>query len=319
MFFLTGFSFILTLKLMKLQLKHIDIQIAAVLFLFSIHLWPGPGRVNDPALLPDTDQKFNFAIIGDRTGAGPDSWKILDQAIEEINRLQPDFAVMIGDAIEGSRQSAQNPYEWEEAFSHLDALKVPLFLIPGNHDIFNASSYRLWKEKIGQPYHAFSYRGCRFLFLNTEESHGTGEEGLGTQQMRFIRDEIVNQPYRHLFLFMHQPMWILDEGLGKQWKEIEKLLQSRSYTVVAGHLHVLAAKRKDGNLMLIQGPTGGHMRMQRNPALGFFQHITWVTVDRGRPVFAFIEPGRIYGESTALQAYQRYVQSIMLLDHYSSE
>ncbi|MFC1569675.1 metallophosphoesterase family protein [bacterium] len=272
------------------------------------------GNINDSSQLSASNQKFNFAILGDRTGAGPDSWKILDRAIAEVNRLQPDFVVMIGDVIEGSRQTMQLNLEWTEAMSHLDSLKVPLFLVPGNHDIFNGTSYQLWKEKIGNPYHAFSYRGCRFIFLNTEESQGAGESGLGVQQLNFLRNEIQNHQYDHLFLFMHQPMWILKKGLGQQWNEIETLLADRPYTVIAGHLHVLAAKRTKGNMLLIQGPTGGSMRMQRNPVLGFFHHITWVSVDQGHPSFAFIEPGRIYGESTALQAYQRYVQGMMLID-----
>jgi hypothetical protein len=137
---------------------------------------------------------------------------------------------------------------------------------------------------------------------------------LGSGQLNFLRREIRNNTYDHLFLFMHQPIWILKSGTGQQWDEIERLLGDRQYTVIAGHLHVLAARRNKGKLMLIHGPTGGSMRMQRNPALGFFHHITWVTVDHGNPSVAFIEPGRIYGEKTARQAYQRYVQGLMLME-----
>jgi len=314
MFPLTGFSFIITLKMMKFVFKYVKILACTWLIGSPAGVIFGATRVNDPSQLPESYKKFNFAIIGDRTGAGPDSWKILDRAITEMNRMQPDFAVMIGDAIEGSRQSMSLQSEWKEVFSHLDSLKMPLFLVPGNHDIYDRVSYNIWKEEIGDTYYSFSYQGCRFVVINTEEFHGTGEAGLGSRQMSFIRDQIQNQSYEHLFLFMHQPMWILKSELGKQWKTIEQLLEVIPHTVIAGHLHVLAAKRKNGKLMLIQGPTGGKMRMQRNPALGFFHHITWVTVRHGSPTVAFIEPGRVYGEVTALKAYQRYIQGMMLLE-----
>lgn len=314
MFPLTGFPFILTLKMMNRRDKYTKILVFVCLTAILTGSVPGRAQVNDPNRLKESGSKFRFAIIGDRTGAGPDSWRILDRSIAELNCLQPDFAIMIGDAIEGGTHSMQINAEWTEAFSHLDSLKMPLFLVPGNHDIHSPASYAAWKERLGDTYYAFSYRGCRFVVINTEESHGINEKGLGSRQMQFLRNEIQSRAYDHLFLFMHQPMWILKSRLGKQWNQIEEWLEGRRFTVVGGHLHVLAAKRDKGKLMLIQGPTGGRMRMQRNPALGFFHHVTWVTVDQGIPLVAFIEPGRVYGEKTALQAYQRYVQGLMLLE-----
>ncbi|MBN2102475.1 metallophosphoesterase [bacterium] len=300
------------------MMRTITQNIKCLLFICLTFYLAGPlsyaGILNDSRQLPASDHKFNFAIIGDRTGAGPDSWKILDRAIAEVNRLKPDFAIMIGDAIEGSPKPGQIHFQWNEVFSHLDSLKIPLFLVPGNHDIYNRASYETWKKIIGDTYYSFSYHGCRFVIINTEEAHGIGETGLGTQQYNFLKNEIQNHTYDHLFLFMHQPIWMMKSKLGRQWNELEKLFGKRQYTVIAGHLHVLASKREKGALMLIHGPTGGKMRMQRNPALGFFHHFTWVTVNEGNASVAFIEPGRIYGEATALQAYQRYVQSLMLMN-----
>jgi 3',5'-cyclic AMP phosphodiesterase CpdA len=261
----------------------------------------------------DSD-KFHIAILGDRTGAGPDSWKVFDRAVREVNQLNPDFTIMIGDIIEGAGANrVKLRIQWDEARSHLDSVQTPLVLIPGNHDITNRESYNYWKEQIGKTYDAFSYRGCRFILINTEEGRGTDQAGLGDGQIAFVKQEIDGAKDQPIFLIMHQPMWIVESGLGEQWKTIEGWLGNRNYTVIAGHLHVLAGKRDRNHLFLIQGPTGGEMRMERNPALGFFHHFTWMTVEGGIPSVAFIEPGRIYPEKTALQAYERYMQGMMLM------
>jgi predicted phosphodiesterase len=263
------------------------------------------------SLSSDRD-RFHVAILGDRTGAGPDSWKIFDRAVREVNQLKPDFTIMIGDIIEGAGLNRLKlRVEWDEARSHLDSVQTPLILIPGNHDITNRESYEIWKEEIGKTYDAFSYGACRFILINTEEERGTGQAGLGDDQMAFVKREIEQAQDQPVFLIMHQPMWIVESGLGEQWKIIEAWLGNRTFTVIAGHMHVLAAKRDRNHLFLIQGPTGGEMRMERNPALGFFHHFTWMTVESGIPSVAFIEPGRIYPEKTALQAYARYMQGMM--------
>jgi 3',5'-cyclic AMP phosphodiesterase CpdA len=272
------------------------------------------GQTYSDRSLNGKTEQFHIAILGDRTGAGPESWKVFDRAVREVNRLNPDFTIMIGDLIEGAGSNLnQLQVQWEEAKSHLDSVDSPLFLVPGNHDIYNRESYQYWKEQVGQTYYAFSYRGCRFVVLNTEEVKGTAQSGLGEDQMEFLRREIDRKPVEPIFLIMHQPAWIVESGLGQQWKTIEGWLGNRFCTVIAGHIHVLAAKREQNRLFLIQGPTGGEMRMGRNPALGFFHHFTWMTVENGIPSVAFIEPGRIYHEKTALQAYERYVQGMMMM------
>ena len=69
--------------------------------------------------------KFSFAIIGDKTGGGLDKWHIFDRAISEINSLQPDFAIMVGDLIQGvTTDIAQLDTEWEEFWRHESPLTV---------------------------------------------------------------------------------------------------------------------------------------------------------------------------------------------------
>ncbi|RQV93287.1 hypothetical protein EH221_09965 [bacterium] len=259
--------------------------------------------------------KYTFSILGDRTGSGPDSWSILDKAIFEMNQLQPDFVIMIGDLIEDNSSDRHTiESKWNEALQHISAFRVPFFMVPGNHDIWNQTSYRIWKEMMGDTYFSFDYQNDHFLILNTEEKYGTAEEGFGSQQMNFIMNDIRNhQKADPFFIFLHQPVWLLSGQLKNDWNKIESSLQDVSYSVFSGHLHVLASKYIDEHPYTIVGPTGGEMRLPRNPALGLFHHYTWVTVTGSRFSVAFIEPGRIYSEETALKVYDIYLQGMNLL------
>lgn len=289
--------------------------------LFASVVWAQENTrsINDSRSLQHIQQdRFTFAVLGDRTGGESESWKIFDRAVADINCLKPDFVVMIGDVIEGGALSSKKiEARWEEARSHLDSLRIPLFVVPGDNDIWDRTSYSVWKQVMGDTYRAFTYKGCRFILLNTEESHGTGERGFGIRQMAFIEENIRKHgDIRQFFLFFHQPVWTFSGPLKSDWERIESLLYGISYSVFTGHLHALGSKLRTGHRHLIVGPTGGKMRIPRNPSLGLFHHFTWVVVEGDTSSVAFIEPGSVRSERIALKAYERYLLGRLLLKRF---
>ncbi len=73
-----------------------------------------------PNAKPWTDKKFQnnprnfqFAIVGDRTG-GANVQETFKLAMDQINLLQPEFVINVGDVIEGySDQKAELHAEWD--------------------------------------------------------------------------------------------------------------------------------------------------------------------------------------------------------------
>ena len=113
---------------------------------------------------------FQFAIIGDRTG-GANAQHTFKLAMNQLNLLQPEFVINVGDLIEGySDKKAELSSEWDEMNLILGELKMPFFRTPGNHDIANPVAQSVYREKFGATYYYFIYKNTLFMVLDTEDN-----------------------------------------------------------------------------------------------------------------------------------------------------
>src|SRR5271168_960019 len=104
--------------------------------------WTNLRFNNDPA-------EFRFAIVSDRTGGH--RARIFSQAVEQINLMQPEFVLSVGDLIEGyNRQPAKLAAQWKEFQGYVNKLQMPFFYAAGNHDLANIVEDGVWKEKFGR-------------------------------------------------------------------------------------------------------------------------------------------------------------------------
>jgi hypothetical protein len=84
---------------------------------------------NDPST-------FRFAIVTDNTGGARAG--VFARAVEQLNWLQPEFVVSVGDYIEGKTEDLEQiNREWKEFNGWIAKLQMPFFYVPGNHDISN--------------------------------------------------------------------------------------------------------------------------------------------------------------------------------------
>ena len=228
---------------------------------------------------------FQFAIVSDRTGGH--RARIFSQAVEQLNLLQPEFVVTIGDLIEGNTgDAARIAAEWREFQSYVHRLQMPFFYLPGNHDIANASMENIWKEKFGRRYYHFAYRDVLFLMLNSEDRSGVAPGELSPEQVAYFRQVLEqNRAVRWTFVFVHQPIWNEAELNKNGWSDFEKALTGRPYTVFAGHIHVYRKYVRNGMSYYQLATTGGVSKM-RGPNYGEFDQFAWVTMKKDGPVLA---------------------------------
>ena len=261
----------------------------------------------------DDPDKFTFAIIGDKTGGGLDKWPVFDRAIDEINTLNPDFAIMVGDLIQGdTTDPSKLAAEWKEFWEHQSNLNVAFLPLPGNHDITNRVMYDYWKDNIGLTYSAFTYKDCLFLMLNTEEWHvnsGEWTNWFGAEQIKYVKSQLTqHKDVRHTFVMLHRPLWLQKHS---GWEEIEAALGERPYTVFAGHYHNLTLHTRNDRRYFVLGATGGGFTLQPVREYGAFDHYSLVTVDNEEVNIAIIEPGNIHPADISTAVFKDKVSKLL--------
>jgi hypothetical protein len=238
---------------------------------------------------------FQFAIVSDRTGGH--RARVFAQAVEQLNLLQPEFVVSVGDLIEGyTRDAEQIARQWREFQGYVAQLQMPFFYVPGNHDLSNPFMSQQWFGKFGRTAYHFVYRDVLFLVLNSEDPPGEEYGHISDDQLAYVKRTLEEyRTARWTLVFLHKPMWDAIDTARGGWNDAEKLLGERKYTVFAGHIHQYRKFIRNGHNYYQLATTGGSSKM-RGVEYGEFDHIVWVTMKPDGPVLANILLDGIYPE-----------------------
>src|SRR5688572_8248206 len=181
----------------------------------------------------DADQ-FQFAIISDRTGGH--RAQVFSRAVAQLNLLQPEFVLSVGDLIEGYTQDGEKlAAEWREFQGYVAQLQMPFFYVPGNHDVSNPFQEQAWKERFGRRYYHFVYRDVLFLALHSDDPPVKDGGLLGREQIDYVRRTLeANRRVRWTVVCLHKPLWNYPDLEKNGWLDVESALAGRRYTVFAG-------------------------------------------------------------------------------------
>ncbi|WP_373551494.1 PA14 domain-containing protein [Haliscomenobacter sp.] len=230
----------------------------------AINPWTKRPFENNP-------DNFQFAIVSDRTGGHRDG--VFEKAVEKLNKLHPEFVMCVGDMIEGyTKDHKEIDRQWAEWDDILGKLKMRFFALPGNHDISNEVMRKVWLERYGKAWYHFVYKNVLFITMDSNDGDGLS---ISRSQIDYVKKAIADNPnVRWTMLYMHHPVWNYKDFNG--FSEIEAALQSRPYTVLAGHNHQYLKTQRNNRNYYILASTGGGSQL-RGPRFQEFDHITWVT------------------------------------------
>ncbi|MGL6075653.1 MAG: metallophosphoesterase family protein [Fimbriiglobus sp.] len=252
-------------------------------------------------LTPNTDpDQFQFAVVSDRTGGHRKG--VFSKAVKQINLVQPEFIMSVGDLIEGSNDKDKMTKEWETFDSYVKQFQMPFFYCAGNHDAASKLKTELWTERLGKTYYHFLYKNCLFVVLNSNdlEPNADGKPGFGTRigktqnewLAKVVKD---NANVRWTFVFLHHPVWTARDLTTNGWLDVETTLAGRKHNIYCGHVHTYRKFLRNGTTYYQLATTGGGSAM-RGVEYGEFDQIAWLTMKKEGPVMANILMSGLYND-----------------------
>ncbi len=229
---------------------------------------------------------YKFVVLPDKTGG--DETGAFELAIEEINRLAPDFVINVGDLIGGYFTDVKYcERDWKDILGRLEKLDAPFFLVGGNHDMTNQLQTDDFISRFGANYYSFNIGPDLFLVLDTQEHGG---RDISDAQVEYFRSILDDWNGRHIYVFMHAPLWAPQNHGGYEY--IDEMLQGHQYTVFSGHTHQYYYEQRGGMDYFILATAGGDSEL-RGPLFGEYDHIMLVSARDGKPAIANIPIGSL--------------------------
>jgi len=223
---------------------------------------------------PARQNSARFAWLSDTHIGSSTAEEDLRRAVADINHSRlADFVLVSGDVTEyGS---------WEQlrlAREILKGLRVPCYVIPGNHDTKWSESgatdfVRLWEA----DRFVFEAGGCRFIGIHQGPLMRMGDGHWAPQDVRWLRETLESMPNRRqpIIFVTHYP---IDAGIANWYAVLDLLKQYNTQAVLCGHGHSNRKLDFEG----IAGVMGRSNLRGKRPAGGF----NYVEVAGGRMTFS---------------------------------
>ena len=235
---------------------------------------------------------LRFAILGDRTGEAQPG--IYEQVWKEVAAENPALVVGAGDTIEGM-DDATAQAQWRQARALLDPYRrFPLHLAPGNHDVWSPASEHLFRSQTTHPLHySFDSGDAHFTILDNSRS-----DELSPAELAFLESDLQShaaQPFK--MIVSHRPSWLLHVATRNSGFPLHQLARRFGVQyVVAGHVHQMIHIDFEGVSYVSMPSSGGHLRLSKAYADGWFFGHALVEARAGGSQFQIKEIGEPGGQ-----------------------
>ncbi|MCL5072525.1 MAG: metallophosphoesterase [Actinobacteria bacterium] len=246
---------------------------------------------------PEDKILFSFTVAGDNRPANnelpqPDVFR---EILNSIKHENPSFFVNTGDIIMGN---TQNPSILERQFSgyiHATSiLALPMYISPGNHDVANSVSRKLFEKFFldsgSEFFYSFKFEGINFIILNAYEPGNWG--ALKGQELLWLESTLTKMKEEEVFVFIHPPVYsvlnpdCITDGSKhvafsskKNQDYIRELFKTFKVDgVFNGHEHLFNKQNIDGTEYIITGGGGASLYVSKEK--GGFYHFLRIDVKK---------------------------------------
>ncbi len=225
------------------------------------------------------DGSIRFIIMGDNRNSLP--WttggnKIYAKVIDQMNALNPDFAVNLGDFTFDSLRP-----HWKTFEKITSKSRVPYLTVVGNHDILFGRSY--YETRYTQPNpetglddYSFDYGNSRFIMMDSANYNFT-ERQFAWMEKQFQTD-------KKKFVFSHTPPRVgpwahklsPSPEVGARWMKLNEKYQVDH--VFLGHIHLYDEQTFNGINYTVSGGAGSPLDKKKGFGQGIY-HMVMVEIN----------------------------------------
>ena len=219
----------------------------------------GETAAAEPQAAGLTFLQISDSHVGFDKPANPNALGTFQEAIAKINAMPtpPAFIVHTGDITHLSKDK-----EFDDADQAMKALKQPVHVIPGEHDVADADNGKLFLDRYGKGtqgkgWYTFDAGGVHFIALinvfNFEPGFkSAGLAKLGDEQLEWLEKDLKGRSASTpIVVLAHLPLWTVYEPWGWGTEDAPRALgylkRFGSVTVLNGHIHQIQQK-VEGNV-----------------------------------------------------------------------
>jgi predicted MPP superfamily phosphohydrolase len=270
-----------------------------------------------------TDKEtFSIAFLTDmHLQPERDAVRGFNQALDTVNKLNPDFIITGGDLIMdalgqsyGRADSLYNLYQ-----EVIRKAKMPVYNTMGNHEIYGIYKKRsgadpdnpeygekMFEKRIGESYYSFTHKGWKFMIINSiEDTKNDRYVGMvDSAQISWIKNELIKTdksvpivisthiPFISAFSQKYKGSTVPnDSGLVVyNSKQVIDMFNNHNLKLVLqGHLHTVEDIHIDG----IHFITGGAISSGwwKGPNRGFEEGFVYLTFSRNDFTWRYVDYG----------------------------
>lgn len=186
-----------------------------------------------------------------------DTGRYLEMAVAKLQALNPtpDVLLISGDLVEGGTRT-----EYDYLRRLLAPLKMPTYVIPGNHDE-RESLRQSFRDHLYLPQHGFlqyvvDEYPVRLVALDTVIARETGGE-MCAERLAWLERVLQQAPAKPTLIFMHHPPFATGIAHMDQWglrnpDDLAKIIRKNPQVerIICGHVHRPIQSRFAGTLAL---------------------------------------------------------------------
>ncbi|HEY4151219.1 MAG TPA: PQQ-binding-like beta-propeller repeat protein [Chitinophagaceae bacterium] len=237
---------------------------------------------------------FHFAFISDTHIGSPDgnAERDLRHTVADINQMTNlDFVVITGDITELGTDA-----QLKLAKRMLDSIRIPWYIIPGNHDAtWSESGGVSFARTFGADRFVFDHNGIRFIACASGPYVRMSDGHIPRAAINWLDSLLHKTPADQPVIFLnHYP---IDNSLDNWYEAIDRLKQNNTIAILCGHGHTnkafsfeeipgvmgrsnLRAKAPIGGYNLVEVRTDSILFSERRPGLETLPVWTGIKIER---------------------------------------